>query len=64
MKTMAITYISFFNGYVIISSEGISVDPTKVQEVMDWKPQLQSIKFEVSLDWQVIIVDSSQISPR
>jgi hypothetical protein len=21
-----------------ISSEGISVDPTKVQEVMDWKP--------------------------
>jgi hypothetical protein len=47
-----------------ISSEGISVDPTKVQEVMDWKPQLQSIKFEVSLDWQVIIVDSSQISPR
>jgi chemotaxis signal transduction protein len=21
-----------------ISNEGISVDPTKVQEVMDWKP--------------------------
>jgi hypothetical protein len=26
-----------FLGYTI-SSEGISVDPTKVQEVMDWKP--------------------------
>jgi hypothetical protein len=61
MKTMPITYVSFFNDYVIIaftpnsqncefwldsvkflghtiSSKGISIDPTKVQEVMDWKP--------------------------
>jgi hypothetical protein len=28
-----------------ISSEGISVDPTKVQEVMDWKPGPSNLQF-------------------
>jgi len=32
-----------------ISSEGISVDPSKVQEVMDWKPPTSFIKFAVFL---------------
>ena len=36
-----------FLGHVI-SAEGISVDPSKVQDVLDWKPQLQSLKFAVS----------------
>jgi hypothetical protein len=32
-----------------ISGDGISVDPSKVQEVMDWKPPTQSIKSVVFL---------------
>jgi hypothetical protein len=50
-----------FLGHVL-SSEGISVDPTKMQEVLDWKAQLRSLKSGVSLVWLVIIVASSQIS--
>jgi hypothetical protein len=32
-----------------ISGDGISIDPSKVQEAMDWKPQPQSIRSVVFL---------------
>jgi len=43
-----------------ISSEGISVDPSKVQEVMDWKPQF--IRFAVFSAWRDITADLFRIS--
>jgi hypothetical protein len=46
-----------------ISSKGISVDPAKVQEVMDWKPPT-SIHQIRSFHLQDIIDDSFQTSPR
>jgi hypothetical protein len=45
-----------------ISREGISVAQLKFRKLWIGSPQLQSIKLEVSLDWQGIIVDSFQIS--
>jgi len=36
-----------FLGHVI-TPEGISVDPSKVQDVLDWKAPLQCLKFGVS----------------
>jgi hypothetical protein len=39
----------------LLSGDGISVDPTKVQEVLDQKSEVSSV-------WLVIIVASSQIS--
>ena len=36
-----------FLGHVI-KPEGISVDPSKVQDVLDWKVPLQCLKFGVS----------------
>ena len=32
----------------ILSENGVSVDPSKVQEVMNWKHRLQSLRLEVS----------------
>jgi hypothetical protein len=35
-----------FLGHVL-SAEGVAVDPGKVRDILDWKPQLPSIKFVV-----------------
>jgi hypothetical protein len=48
-----------FLGHVL-SGDGISVDPTKVQEVLDWKAPTMAQKSKVSLVWLVIVL--SQIS--
>jgi hypothetical protein len=44
-----------FLGHVI-SKGGISIDPSKVQDVFSWKVQV-SVIFEVFLDWLDIIKD-------
>jgi hypothetical protein len=44
-----------FLGHVI-SKGGISIDPSKVQDVFSWKAQV-SVIFEVFLDWLDIIKD-------
>jgi hypothetical protein len=46
-----------------ISQDGISVDPEKVQEVMDWKPPTTVRQIQSFLDWQDTIGDSFQIFP-
>jgi hypothetical protein len=46
-----------------ISQDGVSVDPEKVQEVMNWKPLPLYGRFGVFWDWQGIIGDSFRISP-
>jgi hypothetical protein len=45
-----------------ISSEGISVTQLNFKKSWIGSLQLQSIRFEVSLDWRDTIADSSQIS--
>jgi hypothetical protein len=52
-----------FLGHVL-SGEGISVDPTKVQEVLGWKAPTTVMKFGVFLDWLATIVVLSRISLR
>ena len=52
-----------FLGHVL-SKEGISVDPAKVQEVLVGKFQLPYTRFGVFLVWLDIIVDSFQNSPK
>jgi hypothetical protein len=47
-----------------ISQDGISVDPEKVQEVMDGNLLPQCDKIGVFWDWQDIIDDSFWISPE
>jgi hypothetical protein len=84
---MLITYVSFFNDYVIIAfmpnslnaSSGLIVCnfwdilspvkayrliPPKFKKLWIGSLQLQSIKSVVSLDWQDIIADSFQTSPK
>jgi hypothetical protein len=51
-----------FSGHTI-SQGGVSVDPEKVQEVMDWKPPTTVRQIRSFLDWQGIIDDLFQISP-
>jgi hypothetical protein len=46
-----------------ISKNGISIDLSKVQEVMDWKPPKFVHQIHSFLDLADIIVDSSQTSP-
>jgi hypothetical protein len=46
-----------------ISQDGISVDPEKVQEVMNWKPLPLYGRFRVFWDWQGIIGDLFRVSP-
>jgi hypothetical protein len=46
-----------FLGHVI-SVGGISVDPSKVKDVLNWMPQRMLQKSGVSLDWQVTTVGS------
>jgi hypothetical protein len=52
-----------FLGHVI-SSEGIVVDPSKVQDVLDWKPLSLFTKCEAFLVWPDIIEGSFRTSPR
>jgi hypothetical protein len=47
-----------------ISGDGISVDPSKVQEVMDWKPPTSVHQIRSFLGLAAIIVGSSRISPE
>ena len=47
-----------------ISSEGISVDPSKVQEVMDWKPLLEFIRSTVFSAWRGITADLFRTCPE
>jgi hypothetical protein len=51
-----------FLGHVL-SAKGIVVDPSKVKDILEWKPQPLYIKSKVSLDWLVITADSYQIFP-
>jgi hypothetical protein len=51
-----------FLGHVL-SAKGIAVDPSKVKDILEWKPQPLYIKSKVSLDWLVITADSFQIFP-
>jgi hypothetical protein len=46
-----------------ISQDGISVDPEKVQEVMDWKTPTTVRQIRSFLGWQGIIDDLFRISP-
>jgi hypothetical protein len=46
-----------FLGHVL-SAKGIAVDPSKVKDILEWKPQPLYIKSEVSLDWLVTTADS------
>jgi hypothetical protein len=39
-----------FLGHVI-SAGGVSVDPSKVKDVLNWMPPMNVSRFEVSLDW-------------
>jgi hypothetical protein len=50
-----------FMGHTI-SEGGITVDPDKVQEVMNWKPPTTVRQIRSFLDWPDIIGDSFQIS--
>jgi hypothetical protein len=50
-----------FLGHVLFG-DGISVDPTKVQEVLDWKAPTTVTEVRVSLVWLVIIIALSWIS--
>jgi hypothetical protein len=45
-----------FLGHVV-SSEGISVDPSKVREVLDWKPPRTVLKSASFSAWLATIVD-------
>jgi hypothetical protein len=45
-----------------ISQDGVSVDPEKVQEVMDWKPPTTVRQIRSFWDWQDIIGDLFRIS--
>jgi hypothetical protein len=47
-----------------MSQDGISVDPEKVQEVMDWKPPTKCGRFGVFWDWQGTIDNLFWISPE
>jgi hypothetical protein len=47
-----------------ISGDGISIDPSKVQEVMDWKPPTSVHQIRSFLDLAAIIVGSFRISPE
>jgi hypothetical protein len=47
-----------------ISKDGISVDPSKVQEVMDWKPPKSVHQIRSFLGWRDTTVDSFQTSPE
>ena len=47
-----------------ISSEGISVDPSKVQEVMDWKPPTLVHQIRSFLGLRGITADLFQTSPE
>ena len=40
---------------LIVSKDGILVNPTKIEAVIKWKRQLWSPRYEVSWDWQVTI---------
>jgi hypothetical protein len=46
-----------------ISQDGVSVDPEKVQEVMNWTPPTTVRQIRSFLDWQGIINDLFRISP-
>jgi hypothetical protein len=52
-----------FLGHVI-SPEGITVDPDKVKEVLDWKQPTSCLMYQVSLCWLAIIEGSFQTFPR
>ena len=47
-----------------ISREGISVDPSKVQEVMDWKPPTSVHQIRSFLGLRGITADLFQTSPE
>jgi hypothetical protein len=49
-----------FLGHVL-SAKGIAVDPSKVKDILEWKPQPLYTKSEVSLGWLVITADSFRI---
>jgi hypothetical protein len=44
----------------IISKVGISVDPSKVQDVLSWNAPRVSVIFEAFLNWRDIIEDLSK----
>jgi hypothetical protein len=52
-----------FLGHVI-SKEGITVDPSKVEAVVYGNNQKQPLKLEVLWDWQDITEDSLKVLPR
>jgi hypothetical protein len=42
----------------VISDGGVSVDPSKVKDVLNWMPPTNASEIQSFLDWQVITVDS------
>jgi chemotaxis signal transduction protein len=50
-----------FLGHVL-SANGIAVDPSKVKDILEWKPP--TTVHQVSLDWLTITADLFRISPR
>jgi hypothetical protein len=48
----------------MISPEGITVDPGKVKDVLDWKSLTSVTKCAVFLGWLATIEGSYQTSPK
>ena len=51
-----------FLGHVV-SALGVSLDPEKVEAVMSWERQSQSLRYSVSWDWWGTTGGSLRISP-
>jgi hypothetical protein len=51
-----ITEVAFL-GHVI-STGGVSVDPSKVKDVLNWMPPMNASEIRSSWGWQVTTVDS------